>query len=130
MHFGTSLWDTCAPEAVLRAAGGRCTDLFGAPLVHDPERPGGGLINDLGVLATGRDLAARDVRVPGRDHDALAAAMRGDDELRAALLTKYAGEANRVPDDAPPLRGAGISAHQRARRRRVSRPARSPRSTG
>lgn len=94
MHFGTSLWDTCAPEAVLRAAGGRCTDLFGAPLVHDPERPGGGLINDLGVLATGRDLAARDVRAPGRDHDALAAAMRGDDELRAALLTKYAGEAN------------------------------------
>ena len=35
-----------------------------------------------------------DVRGSGRDHDALAAAMRGDDELRAALLTKYAGEAN------------------------------------
>ena len=26
---GCSLWDTCAPEAVLKAAGGMLTDVFG-----------------------------------------------------------------------------------------------------
>ena len=29
------LWDTCAPEAILREAGGTMTDLHGAPLVYD-----------------------------------------------------------------------------------------------
>ena len=28
-------WDTCGPEAILRAAGGRVTDLFGAPLQYN-----------------------------------------------------------------------------------------------
>jgi len=28
----TKAWDTCAPEAILVAAGGRLTDLFGAPI--------------------------------------------------------------------------------------------------
>ena len=90
MHFGTSLWDTCAPEAVLRARGGKVTDLFGAPLTHDPERPGGGLINDLGVLATasGPSLKEKDAR--GRDHGAIAAEMRADPTL-VALLAPYSG---------------------------------------
>lgn len=30
-------WDTCGPEAILRAAGGRMTDLFGAPLRYNKE---------------------------------------------------------------------------------------------
>jgi 3'(2'), 5'-bisphosphate nucleotidase len=30
---GAKRWDTCAPEAILRAAGGRFTDLRGAPIV-------------------------------------------------------------------------------------------------
>lgn len=29
---GTKLWDSCAPEALLAAAGGRLTDVFGRPL--------------------------------------------------------------------------------------------------
>lgn len=91
MHFGTSLWDTCAPEAVLRARGGKVTDLFGAPLTHDPGRPGGGLINDLGVLATAPEasgLKEKDAR--GRDHAAIAAEMRADPTL-VALLAPYSG---------------------------------------
>ena len=31
----TKQWDTCAPEAVLREAGGRMTDLWGEPLVYN-----------------------------------------------------------------------------------------------
>ncbi|MEN8144858.1 MAG: 3'(2'),5'-bisphosphate nucleotidase CysQ [Gemmatimonadota bacterium] len=37
-------WDTCAPEAILRGAGGRVTDCSGAPLRYgkrDPRQPGG-----------------------------------------------------------------------------------------
>lgn len=37
-------WDTCAPEAMLRAAGGRVTDCGGVPLRYgkaDPAQPGG-----------------------------------------------------------------------------------------
>lgn len=37
---GTKLWDTCAPHAVLAAAGGVLTDLWGDPLVYDPRRLG------------------------------------------------------------------------------------------
>ena len=34
----TKQWDTCAPEIILREAGGRFTDLFGAPYIYnDPE---------------------------------------------------------------------------------------------
>lgn len=86
MHFGTSLWDTCAPEAVLRAAGGKVTDLFGAPLVHSPDRAGESpLINKLGVLATSSSLASVDAA--GRDHAEMAKAMCADATLRAALLS-------------------------------------------
>jgi 3'(2'), 5'-bisphosphate nucleotidase len=37
IHPGTrtKIWDTCAPEAILRAAGGRMTDLFGRPIRYD-----------------------------------------------------------------------------------------------
>jgi 3'(2'), 5'-bisphosphate nucleotidase len=31
----SKVWDTCAPEAILRAAGGRITDIHGAPLHYD-----------------------------------------------------------------------------------------------
>ena len=37
-------WDTCAPEAILRGAGGRVTDCSGSPLSYgkqDPRQPGG-----------------------------------------------------------------------------------------
>ena len=57
-----------APRRSPCARGGKVSDLFGAPLTHDPERPGGGLINDLGVLATASNLA--EVDAEGRDHAA------------------------------------------------------------
>jgi 3'(2'), 5'-bisphosphate nucleotidase len=34
MSDKSSAWDTCAPEAILHAAGGRCTDLFGHEIVY------------------------------------------------------------------------------------------------
>ncbi|MFM2152567.1 MAG: hypothetical protein RL199_1002, partial [Pseudomonadota bacterium] len=48
IHFGasTSLWDVCAPEAVVRAAGGRFCGLDGLPLRYD----GGGTRNMAGIL--------------------------------------------------------------------------------
>src|SRR5262249_38335761 len=33
----TKMWDTCAPEAILTRAGGRLTDLFGAPVDYTRE---------------------------------------------------------------------------------------------
>jgi len=42
------LWDTCAPEAILTAAGGRMTDLFGDPLRYQPEQ----LRVDRGIVAS------------------------------------------------------------------------------
>jgi len=45
---GTKLWDSCAPHAVLRAAGGVVTDVRGIPLVYDPRH----LPNDFGLLAS------------------------------------------------------------------------------
>jgi len=49
---GTSLWDTCGPEAVLRAAGGRMTDVSGHSFRYDVEevRNLGGVIATNGVL--------------------------------------------------------------------------------
>lgn len=45
---GTKLWDSCAPHAVLRAAGGTVTDVRGMPLVYDPHH----LPNAFGLLAS------------------------------------------------------------------------------
>ncbi len=44
----TKQWDTCAPEAILREAGGKFTDLFGEPLLYNaPE-----VENRNGIVAT------------------------------------------------------------------------------
>jgi len=45
---GTSLWDVCAPHAVLAAAGGVATDVRGQPLVYDLAH----LKNATGLLAS------------------------------------------------------------------------------
>lgn len=58
---GTKLWDTCAPEAVIRAAGGEVSDVRGVRLVYDPTH----LSNDFGVLAS-----------HGPHHAAIVAAIR------------------------------------------------------
>jgi 3'(2'), 5'-bisphosphate nucleotidase len=48
----TKIWDTCGPEAILRGAGGRMTDLDGNPLVYDrPE-----LYNPRGIVASNGPL--------------------------------------------------------------------------
>lgn len=44
----TKQWDTCAPEAILSAAGGMMTDLTGRPFVYNRED----LYNRNGILAT------------------------------------------------------------------------------
>jgi len=49
-----SLWDTCAPEAILHAAGGRFLDLDGAPLHYG----GPHLTHTRGLLATNGACAA------------------------------------------------------------------------
>lgn len=46
--IGTKLWDTCAPEAILVAAGGTFSDCDGKPLVYDPAR----YHNERGVFAS------------------------------------------------------------------------------
>jgi len=44
----TKLWDTCAPQAILEAAGGRLTDMFGYDIRYDAAD----LQNHNGILAT------------------------------------------------------------------------------
>ena len=59
---GTELWDSCAPQVLLHAAGGRLTDMRGAPLAYaGPE-----LHNLLGLLAT----------PPGSEHPRLVETLR------------------------------------------------------
>ena len=45
---GTSLWDTCGPEAIIHAAGGRMTDATGQPFRYNVED----VRNVRGVIAT------------------------------------------------------------------------------
>jgi 3'(2'), 5'-bisphosphate nucleotidase len=58
----TSQWDTCAPEIILREAGGRMTDLFNAPLSH-----GGSEVRNLrGVIASHNVIHQRIAEVASR----------------------------------------------------------------
>eukprot|EP00929_Paragymnodinium_shiwhaense_P049312 TRINITY_DN24880_c0_g1_i3.p1 TRINITY_DN24880_c0_g1~~TRINITY_DN24880_c0_g1_i3.p1 ORF type:complete len:842 (+),score=162.18 TRINITY_DN24880_c0_g1_i3:62-2587(+) len=103
MHFGTSLWDTCATEAVLRALGGKVTDLFGSPLVHSPVTASGDFFNSLGVIASNATSLSA--------HKALCAAMRRDPTALALLkpwnggseeaLQEHAADVARGLDGAP-----------------------------
>jgi 3'(2'), 5'-bisphosphate nucleotidase len=56
MHpsIGTKLWDACAPEAILVAAGGELTDFDGKPVVYDPAH----YHNDRGLLASNGSIHA------------------------------------------------------------------------
>ncbi len=51
----TKQWDTCGPEAILAAAGGRLTDLFGQPIRYNGLR----IDNRNGIVAT--NSAAHDM---------------------------------------------------------------------
>ena len=48
----TKIWDTCAPEAILRGAGGNMTDVDGNPLIYDRED----LYNRRGIVASNGPL--------------------------------------------------------------------------
>jgi 3'-phosphoadenosine 5'-phosphosulfate (PAPS) 3'-phosphatase len=89
LHFKTELWDTCAPEALINAKGGKLTDLFGSPLVHSPSRRFG---NVFGVVASsgGADVAQL--------HDDLCTAMRADSTSVLAIFGKWIG----APDFSEP----------------------------
>jgi 3'(2'), 5'-bisphosphate nucleotidase len=76
MHDKTSLWDTCAPTALVSAVGGKVTNLFGDPLLYNEEELG----NKLGVLVS---AAGAEV-----DHDNIASAMRTDAKLLSVLQVK------------------------------------------
>ena len=110
MHTGTSLWDTCAPEAVLRARGGEVTDLFGAPIKYflDQSGDGGGLVNKFGVLGLAPGFEAGWGASPG----AVWAAMRACPQL-LQLLTPYTGAeqltAPQASDVARDLRGQPLT---------------------
>ena len=79
-NLGTSLWDTCATEALLVASGGTMTTLLGTPIEH---RAGVPTLNRLGVVATARSFE----RVSGRTHNQLCNVLRQDlNNLLAALI--------------------------------------------
>ncbi|MSP71559.1 MAG: 3'(2'),5'-bisphosphate nucleotidase CysQ [Myxococcales bacterium] len=52
---GTHLWDCCAPQAIIAAAGGRLTDASGQEIVYEPTQTA----NPRGVLAAPPELHAR-----------------------------------------------------------------------
>jgi 3'(2'), 5'-bisphosphate nucleotidase len=71
IHAGakTNQWDTCAPEAILRAAGGIITDNFGEPLQYNTS----GVRNLKGIIATNGTIHDRVVKetmavLTERDH--------------------------------------------------------------
>ncbi len=50
IHFSprTKHWDTCAPEIIIKEAGGNLTDIFGGEIVYNTKKVG----NYNGVLAS------------------------------------------------------------------------------
>lgn len=71
LNLVTSLWDTAATEALVRASGGDVTDFFGVPLPH---APGSRLSNRYGVIATSCNFTTKDKK--GRSHRELCADVR------------------------------------------------------
>ena len=74
MHDKTSLWDTCAPTAILNAAGCKVTDLMGNPLIYSSQELG----NKLGILVS--NAGANHL------HDQIASAMRGDAKVMSHFI--------------------------------------------
>jgi 3'(2'), 5'-bisphosphate nucleotidase len=64
---GTSLWDTCGPEAILHEAGGRMTNGLGEPLRYDVSevRNLHGVIATNGILHAKVVEAVRAIMLPG-----------------------------------------------------------------
>ena len=71
--IGTKRWDTCAGDALIRAAGGAVTDVHGRSLVYDPVTPVPSTGDQSGFVQ--RCMNSQGVLV----------AMRGLDNLRAKI---------------------------------------------
>jgi 3'(2'), 5'-bisphosphate nucleotidase len=78
MHLSTSLWDTCAPEALLRAQGGKMTTLLGTSIDHSA---GARVLNVEGVFVTSEDFKSKDKL--GRTHDQLCSEWVASSVLRS-----------------------------------------------
>lgn len=86
LHFKTSLWDTCATEALLASMGGRVTDHFGSPICHRPGRVGGvGDGNVWGVVASGPG------EVASKAHSELCLSARADPVAVGSVLGTWMG---------------------------------------
>lgn len=97
LHFKTCYWDTCAPEPLLNADGGKVTDFFGSPLVHkaDKRYDYGNL---WGVVVSSKGME--------EVHDALCAGMRADMESLQLTLEPCMGT---IPDAAAGPQAVDIS---------------------
>jgi len=78
MNFKSSAWDTCAPEALVRASGGKVTDIFGERILHcaDPQSPAT-IVNTCGVVASSAEFTT--------NHDELCQTMRDNSHARELL---------------------------------------------
>lgn len=92
LNLVTCLWDTCAPEAVLRAVGGELTDMFGSRIRYGSSAR---IDNRYGVIATGPSF--KKVDAEKRNHAKLVSAMRqkgiANSLLAPAGLVALEGEA-------------------------------------
>ena len=66
IYPGTKKWDTCAGEAIIKALGGKMTDVFGKPIQYgaDASYP-----NKTGVLAAMRDFDFYVSKIPANIMD-------------------------------------------------------------
>jgi 3'-phosphoadenosine 5'-phosphosulfate (PAPS) 3'-phosphatase len=98
-NLKSSLWDSCATEALVRCAGGKLTNLLGLPIEHsvNDDADGGGssggfghgscggtLSNLLGVVATAASFTACTGAGP-RSHAALCTAVAADARVKHLL---------------------------------------------
>jgi 3'(2'), 5'-bisphosphate nucleotidase len=65
---GTKRWDTCAPEAILRAAGGNMTDILGQPIQYEFNKD---YMNYTGLVATMENHETLLEKIPNSVKDSL-----------------------------------------------------------
>lgn len=80
LNLITSLWDTCATQAVITATGGTVTDLFGNPIVHGKNSR---VQNKYGVLVSGRTLSEQNEKA--RTHKAICKNIRQSKKIDLLL---------------------------------------------
>eukprot|EP00177_Eucheuma_denticulatum_P001315 GFKZ01002388.1.p1 GENE.GFKZ01002388.1~~GFKZ01002388.1.p1 ORF type:complete len:809 (-),score=110.08 GFKZ01002388.1:420-2765(-) len=91
LNLATSLWDTAATAALVRASGGVVTDLFGNKIPHFESSR---VKNVYGVLVSGPNVSRRDGR--GRTHAMIAAEVR-----RAMVVDSLLYPAGLHPSNVP-----------------------------